>query len=372
MKLLKTIQQRLGWKLFLSYLVIILVVVVVLDTTSEFRAATVIEQGFAQLPAPLRNDPALIAALHDSFQVAIDESLVIGSVAAFLVAVVLSLFAVRRILRPIQAMMQASRRIARGDYRHRIEMPGQDELSALAQHFNQMSETLERTEVRRVEGIGDLAHELRTPLSSIKSMMEGLVDGVLTAEPATFLRVQREVARLQRLVHEMEELSRIEAGQIALNLRQVNINEVIQAAADRLQPQFEDKEVQLHLDLPRTPLRSRLDTGRILQVLLNLMGNALQYTPSGGTVTVHVQRQDGQITVTVFDTGIGIASEHLPYLFERFYRVDHARATGSSSGSGVGLTIARRLVEAHNGRIWAASPGSGLGSSFTFMLPSLD
>jgi histidine kinase len=370
MKLLNTIQQRLGWKLFLSYLVIILVVVVVLDTTSEFRAATMIEQAFAQLPAPLRDDPALIAALHDNFQVAVNESLVIGSIAAILVAAFLSLFVVSRIVRPIQVMMQASRRIARGDYHHRIEIPGQDELSALAQHFNQMSETLERTEARRVEGIGDLAHELRTPLSSIKSMMEGLVDGMLSAEPATFLRVQREVARLQRLVHDLEELARIEAGQIGLNLHEVNINEVIQAAADRLQPQFDDKEVQLHLELPRTSLRGRLDIGRILQVLLNLMGNALQYTPSGGTVTVQVQRQDGEIVVTVYDTGIGIAGEDLPYLFERFYRVDRARTAGG--GSGIGLTIARRLLEAHNGRIWATSPGSGLGSSFTFTLPSLD
>ena len=370
MKLINTIQQRVGWKLFLSYLVIILVVVVVLDTIFELRAATFFEQSFAQLPASLRSDPALIAAILDSFQVTINQSLAIGSVAAILVAALLSLFAVRRIVHPIQVMMQASRRIARGDYHHRIELPGQDELSMLAQHFNQMSETLERTEERRVEGIGDLAHELRTPLSSIKSMMEGLVDGVLSAEPATFLRVQREVARLQRLVHDLEELSRIEAGQILLDLRQVNINEVIQAAADRLQPQFEDKEVQLQLDLAPAPLHGRLDTGRILQVLLNLMGNALQYTPSGGSVTVYVQRQEGEIAVTVRDSGIGIASEHLPYLFERFYRVDRARATGN--GSGVGLTIARHLVEAHHGRIWAASPGLGLGSAFTFTLPLLD
>ena len=370
MKLLNTIQQRLGWKLFLSYLVIILVVVVVLDTTSEFRAATMIEQAFAQLPAPLRDDPALIATLQDSFQIAINQSLAIGSVAAILVAAFLSLFVVSRIVRPIQVMMQASRRIARGDYHHRIEIPGQDELSVLAQHFNQMSETLERTEARRVEGIGDLAHELRTPLSSIKSMMEGLVDGLLTAEPTTFLRVQREVARLQRLVHDLEELSWIEAGQIGLNLHKININDVIHAAADRLQPQFEDKEVQLHLDLPHTPLRGRLDTGRILQVLLNLMGNALQYTPSGGAVTVQVQRQDGEIAVIVCDTGIGIAGEHLPYLFERFYRVDRART--ANGGSGIGLTIARRLIEAHNGRIWVTSPGTGLGSSFTFTLPLID
>jgi histidine kinase len=306
--------------------------------------------------------------LHTSFQAAVDELLVIGSAAALLVAVVLSLYTSRRIVRPIQALVQASQRIAGGDYHHRIGVPGEDELSVLARAFNHMSETLERLERRRLEAIGDLAHELRTPLSSIKSLMEGLVDGVLAAEPATFVSVQREVARLQRLVHALEELARVEAGQSPLELRPVNLAALLRAAADRLHPQFEDKDIRLHVDVPYGLPPVRADAGRLLQVLLNLLGNALRYTPSGGQVTVHSCHEGAQMVIRVHDTGIGIAAEHLPYLCERFYRVDKSR-TSASGGSGIGLTIAKHLVEAHGGRLWATSPGPGQGSTFAFTLP---
>ena len=371
MKLLTTLRQRLGWKLCLSYLLVILAVVMVLDITAEFRAPTVLRRDVARLPAPWRSDPALLTALHASFQAAVDELLAIGSAAAIVVAVALSIFASRRIVRPIQAMMRASQRIAGGDYRRRVEVSGQDELGVLARAFNQMSETLERTEQRRLEAIGDLAHELRTPLSSIKSMMEGLVDGVLTAEPATFLRVQREVARLQRLVHDLEELARVEADQSPLDWRPVNMAELVHAAADRLQPQFEDKDVRLHIETPSDLPPVHADGSRLLQVLLNLLGNALRYTPSGGQVTVSAGREGAQLVLRVHDTGIGIAAEHLPFLFERFYRVDKSRTT-ASGGSGIGLTIARHLVEAHGGRIWATSPGPGQGSTFSFTLRLAD
>jgi histidine kinase len=368
MTLLTTIRQRLGWKLCLSYLLVVLVVVIVLDTTAEFRAPAVLRRDVARLPVAVRSDPALLATLHASFQATVDELLAIGSVAALLVAVVLSIFTSRRIVRPIQAMMQASQRIAGGDYRHRVGVPGQDELGVLARAFNQMSETLERTEQRRLEAIGDLAHELRTPLSSIKSMMEGLVDGVLAAESATFLGVQREVARLQRLVHDLEELARVEAGQSPMALSPVNLATLISAAADRLQPQFEDKDVRLRIESASDLPPVQADVGRLLQVLLNLLGNALRYTPSGGQVTVSAGREAQQIVIRVHDTGIGIAPEHLPFLYERFYRVDKSR-TSASGGSGIGLTIARHLVEAHGGRIWATSPGPGQGSTFSFSLP---
>jgi signal transduction histidine kinase len=367
MKLFTTIRQRLGWKLCLSYLLVILVVVIVLDTTAEFRAPTVLRRDVTRLPAAVRSDPALLAVLHANFQAAVDELLAIGSMVAIVVAVALSIFTSRRIVRPIQAMMLASQRIASGDYRHRVEVPGQDELGVLARTFNYMSDTLERTEQRRLEAVGDLAHELRTPLSSIKSMMEGLVDGVLAAEPATFLGVQREVARLQRLVHDLEELARVEAGQSPLELGPVNLARLIQAAAARLQPQFEDKDVRLHIEAASDLPPVQADVGRLLQVLLNLLGNALQYTPFGGQVTVSAGCEGQQMLLRVHDTGIGIAAEHLPFLFERFYRVDKSRTF--SGGSGIGLTIARHLVEAHGGRIRAASPGPGQGSTFSITLP---
>lgn len=368
MKLLQTLQQRLGWKLFLSYLVIILVGVVVMAGTVEFHAPAALGHHIAHMEALLGYDPALVANLEESFHAAVNEILVVATLAASLAAVAVSTFTARRIVGPVRAMMQASQRIAAGDYHERVQVLSRDELGTLAQAFNRMAETLERTEQRRLELIGDVAHELRTPLSSVRGIMEGLMDDVLSAEPATFLLVQHEVGRLQRLVRDLEELSRAEAGQIPLDLRTVTPAELVRAAAKRLRPQFEDKGVSLRLDVPTDLPQVRADPGRIIQVLLNLLGNALQYTPSGGQATVRAWREGQEVAIAVQDTGIGIPAEHLPHIFDRFYRVDKSRSR-TGGGSGIGLTIAKHLVEAHGGRIGASSPGLGQGSTFTFTLP---
>jgi signal transduction histidine kinase len=195
-----------------------------------------------------------------------------------------------------------------------------------------------------------------------------VVDGVIDPEPATFLGVQREVARLQRLVGDLEQLSRAEAGQISLHRQPAAPAELISAAAVRLQPQFEDKGVALSVDLPGVLPVIDVDGERITQVLLNLLGNALQYTPAGGRVAVQAGVQRDAVLVAVRDDGIGIAEDDLLHIFERFYRVDKSRSR-AGGGSGIGLTIARHLVEAHGGQIWAESPGVGRGSTFTFSLP---
>ncbi len=365
---LSALSQRLSWKLFFSYLVIILVGGVVLAGTAEFHAATAINRHMERMRAVLGDDPVLFADLDANFHAAVNEILTTAAIAAFLAAVVVSLFTARRIVDPICAMTQASQRIAAGDYHQRVEVPSHDELGDMAQAFNRMAQTLDQTERRRMELIGDVAHELRTPLSSIRGVMEGLVDGVLPAEPATFLDVQREVARLQRLVYDLEELSRAEAGQVSLHVRSVDLIDLINSPADRLQAQFEDKDVRLNLELAPDQVWVKADPSRVMQVLLNLLGNALQYTPSGGEVTLRAWREDHEAFVAVQDSGVGLTSNDLAHVFERFYRVDKSRSR-ASGGSGIGLTIAKHLVEAHGGRIWATSPGRGHGSTFTFTLP---
>jgi len=387
MNILGTIRQRLGWKLFLSHLVIVMVGVVVLAGTAEFHASSALARHIARMQDVFGNNPALVADLNANFHAAVNETLVVAATAAALVAVLISSFVARRIVGPVQAMMQASQRIAAGDYHERVQVAGEDELGALALAFNRMAETLERTERRRLELIGNVAHELRTPLSSIRGIIEGLMDGVLPSDPSTLLNVQREVARLQRLVHDLEELSRAEAGQIPLDRRLISLADLIQTAADRLRPQFEDKGVRLTLHVPHDLPPVRADAGRITQVLLNLVGNALQYTPSGGRVSIQssvVSRQTpaarhqvepddrptpaSWLLTSVTDSGIGIPAAHLSHLFDRFYRVDKSRSR-AGGGSGIGLTIAKHLVEAHGGRIWAESAGQGKGSTFAFTLP---
>lgn len=369
MNWLAHIQRRLAWKLFASYLVIVMVGVVVLAGVAAFAAPVALERHLERMQALAGADPALAADLRTNFIAAVLEILAVAAGAAVVAAIAVSTFTARRIVGPIQEMVRASRRIAGGDYARRVPVASQDELGMLTQAFNQMAETLERIEARRMELIGNVAHELRTPLSGIRTITEGLADGVLPAEAETFQQVQREVARLQRLVQDLEELSRAEAGQIPLDRRPVAPVALVQGAVERLQSQYADKGVALEVEvLPDLPA-VQADAGRVTQVLLNLLGNALQYTPAGGRVVAGARAAGSEVAFWVRDTGIGIPAEHLPHLFERFYRVDKSRSR-AGGGSGIGLTIAKHLVEAHGGHIQASSAGPGRGSTFTFTLPA--
>jgi signal transduction histidine kinase len=365
---LAALRRRLGWRLFLSYLVIVIVGVTVLMSTAWLLAPASVSRHAAAMQAVIGDDPALVADVYRAFTQGVMEVLGVAAGAAMLTALLISLFTARRIVTPIRAMTTASQRIAAGDYGQRVPVPGDDELATLAQSFNRMAETLDQTERRRLELIGDVAHELRTPLAAIRSSMEGLIDGVLPAKTETYASIEREAARLQRLVRDLEELSRAEAGQITLERQRVALGELLQIAMQRLQGQYEDKQVGLELAPTDPDLFVRVDVNRILQVLTNLLGNALQHTPAGGQVTLRARQDANNAVVSVVDTGVGIGPEQIHYVFERFYRVDKSRSR-AGGGSGIGLTISKHLVEAHGGRIWAASDGLGRGSTFAFTLP---
>lgn len=362
------IQRRLGWKLFLSHLVVVIIGGAVLIATAQLHASNAMVRHVARFDDAIGDDPVLKAEMRESFMIAVDEIMLISATVAFLSALVFSSYVARRIVGPVQQMMRASRRIAAGEYRERVPVAGMDELAELALAFNRMASMMEKTEQRRLELIGNVAHELRTPLSSIQVMVEGLVDGVLPADPATYAGFQREMTRLQRLVHDLQELSRVEAEQISLNRKLENIGVLVRSVADQLQPQFDDKAVTLKLDLAENIPPVSVDADRIGQVLVNLIGNALHYTPSGGHVSIHLDQQGDKLRVRIQDTGIGISAEHLPHIFERFYRVDKSRSR-AGGGSGIGLTIAKHLIEAHGGKIIVTSPGLNQGSSFTFTIP---
>ncbi len=181
--------------------------------------------------------------------------------------------------------------------------------------------------------------------------------------------MQREVRRLERLVADLQELSRVEAGQVRLRPRTVSVQELLDPVLARLAPQFQEKGIELTVEAAPELPAVRADPDRVAQVLTNLLGNALQYTPRGGRVVVRAWPLNGEVAISVADTGIRIPREHLPHVFDRFYRVDRSRSRGGG-GTGIGLTIARGLVELHGGRIWAESPGPGQGSTFTFTLPT--
>ena len=358
---MKTIRQHLGWKLFLSYVIVIIVGVVSLTITAELHTPTAINRHMAQMSAMMGADMGMMTDLTESFTRAVNEVLLVAASLAFVTAVLISTIVTRRIVKPVQQMKNASQRIADGRYDERVEAAGEDELADLGRAFNRMAHELAQTEERRRQLIGDVAHELRTPLSSIKSVMEGLQDGVLAPEPQTFANVEQEVNRLQRLVRDLEELSKAEAGQIQLEKEGVDPGDLVATAVARLRPQFTDKQVSLHTEIAPALPAITVDPARMTQVLLNLLGNALQYTPSGGQVTIRSSishqhpacRELGAgscLLIAVTDTGIGLTAKQQVHIFERFYRVDKSRSR-AGGGSGIGLTISKHLVEAHNGRL---------------------
>ena len=370
-----------------SYLIVIIVGVVTSVLATEFAIPAAFQRHMLTMQdmmsrANMRMDMTMMQGdLFSSFQAAVTEAILVATVAAVFSAIIVSLFVARRVVTPIRQMKEVSQRIAAGRYQERVDIPGDDELGQLAHSFNQMAGALEQTEIMRRDLIANVAHELRTPLSSIKGYMEGLIDGVLPPEQTTYQQLYRETDRLQRLVNDLQELSRVEAGAFQLDRQPLALAELVGRVAHRLKVQFEEKGITLMLKIQPGLPPVLADEDRINQVLLNLMGNALQYTPAGGTVTVTVERPTaskklphGQdlaaphLNITVADTGIGISPEHLPHLFTRFYRVDKSRSRAGGR-SGIGLTIAKHLVEAHGGHIWAESRGEHQGSLFGFSLP---
>ena len=379
--MLKAIRRRLGWKIFLSYLIVLLVGFIVLVTAVEFTAPTAFDRHLAAMNDMLVGDTPMMSDATDlgqdlftNFRNAVNEALGLAIAAASTAAVVVSLIVSRQVVAPIRQMMFASQRIAEGHYDERVDVPGDiagdgiDELAQLALSFNQMATKLESTEVMRRQMIGDVAHELRTPLTTIKGSMEGLMDGVLTADVKTFQHIHRETDRLQRLIDGLQELSRVEAGAYEMNFSLREVQDLVEITKGTLIRQFEEKGVVLNIELGAGLPMVYADEDRIGQVLLNLVGNALQYTPAGGVVTIRARQGRDEVQISVSDTGVGIQAEQLNQIFTRFYRVNSSRSR-SVGGSGIGLTIAKYLTEAHGGRIWAESPGADQGSTFTFTLP---
>ncbi len=371
------LRSHLGAKILLSYLIVIAVGVIVLVIASQF----ILPSAFNQHMQSMMGNNGMMGLgqgqgqgfggmnLYRDFRAGFNEALLYAILAASIVAVLVGVFFSQRVIAPLREMMNASQRIADGQYNERVHVQDADELGQLATRFNQMAEKLEQVELMRRRLIGDVSHELRTPLTAIKGSMEGLMDGVLPATDDTYQQIHAEADRLNRLVDDLQELSRVEARAYQLELRPVDISAVIKTISKRLTPQLESKRLTLTLHLPADLQPVRADEDRLIQVLTNLVGNAIHYTPAGGEITVNAEAVGSDVRVAVRDTGIGIPAEHLAHIFDRFYRVDKSRSRRAGGGSGIGLTIAKHLVEAQGGRIWVESEGESKGSVFMFTLP---
>lgn len=311
------------------------------------------------------------ASLDAAFRQALMQGLVLAAGLATAGALVVSYFVARQIAHPVQRMLTATRRIGSGHYAERVIVPVAntgDELGQLAASFNEMASALETTERRRVELVGDVAHELRTPITTLTGYLEGLLDGVVESSPETWAKLHTESLRLRRLVDDLQELSRAEARQIPLHVARTSPESILSAAQARIAPHYTEKGLDLRIVSPSGLPDVAADPDRAVQVLTNLLTNALRYTPAPGRIEVSVMREGGMLAFHVHDSGMGIAQDDLTRVFERFYRVDKAR-TRTLGGSGIGLTISKALVEAMHGTMRAESAGLGKGSTFTFTLP---
>jgi len=367
--------NQLRWKIIGGHMVVVVVGVMTLSLVSELiiLQATPAEfqphiTALTQAETAAAIEQATTQLLQTFYRDAVLRSLVIAALGAMVAGLLTSLFLAREILRPLLQLAQSSQRIANGHYSERVSVPGSTELATVASHFNKMAETLEQVEQQRVALISNVMHELRTPLSGLEGYLEGLMDGLFPYKPETFVQMSHEVRRMRRLVDDLQSLSRVEAGQITLKLETFDLVAVVQRIVDQLQPQAVAQNLTLTTQYLQPQLMVYADPDRTAQVLLNLAGNAIRYTPEGGQIIVRTTPEQNSALVEVKDNGIGIPAEALPYIFERFYRVDRSRAR-TSGGSGIGLTISRHLAWAMGGNLTAASSGSKRGSTFCFRLP---
>jgi signal transduction histidine kinase len=375
--MLNTIRKHLSWKIFITYLLVILVGGIILVVTLNLSIGSSVNRRIMRMGPyiiEMENVPRGMG-IGENFRLAMNDALFYAAIAAFAAGGLASLLLSRRLMAPVKSMMQASQRIAEGDYSKRVPTSpqtanaSQDELDQLAHSFNRMAEKLEQIELMRLQLIADISHELRTPLTAIKGSMEGLIDGVLPADRVTYDSVYREADRLQRLVEDLQELSRVESGGVRLNLKSVNIGSVVETALERMRPAFKAKKINLESEPAENLPRIQADQDRLLQVLINLLSNALHFTPSRGKVKVSAAKVKNDLVVSVADTGMGIKPQDKQHIFERFYRADKSRSRQEGGGSGIGLTIAQSLVNAHGGHLWVESEGEGKGSVFHFSLP---
>jgi len=311
--------------------------------------------------------PATSALLSDRFLDRVRLALLVGGVTALVVAVIFAVFLVDGITRPLRRLTEAARRVAAGDFSHRVDVTSPLEAAELAGSFNRMAEALERDQKTRRRLLADITHELRTPLSVIQGTAQGFLDGVIQPDQDHAAVIRDEAELLGKLIADLRDLSLAEAGELRLERRPADLGELARQAAAAVQHRTQKQGIEIEVVAPPDIPPCLVDSVRTLQMLGNLLDNALRHTPQGGRITLGIRGpEDGMLVVEVADTGEGIPPEHLPHIFERFYRVDASRER--SGGTGLGLAIVNQLAQAQGGSVGVDS-APGQGSVFWVRFP---
>jgi signal transduction histidine kinase len=313
------------------------------------------------IPTPQQVQQGFIASVNQSIYVAI---LVGGCV-----AVILTLVFSHSIVSPIDALTKAAQKMEHGDLSQHVDVKSGGEVGQLAKAFNAMADGLQHVEQLRRNMVTDVAHELRTPLSNLRGYLEAMQDGVVAPTPENIASLHQEVMLLNHLVDDLQELALVEGSQLRLNQQSVQLSDEVNKTISITQPEADMKGINLKANIPPDLPAVSVDPERLKQVLRNLLENSLAYTPEHGNVYIEAHSQNGMVQVSVKDSGIGIAPDHLPYIFERFYRADRSR-TRSTGGAGLGLAIVKKIVEAHGGQVSAESVLEK-GTTINFTLPTI-
>jgi signal transduction histidine kinase len=313
-------------------------------------------------------DAMMSALVQTAFRDAVQQSLIVALLGSSLAALIVSVALSTGLTRPIRRLAQASRRIADGRYTERVAISSSDEIGELAESFNTMAASLETTERRRLDLVGDVAHELRTPLTTLDGYLEGLEDGVIAPVAPTWKLLRAETARLSRLVNDLQDLWRAEARQLVLHIEPVDVAALVAPVIERYRATAAERGIRLRLATDQQAALATADRDRLVQVLDNLVSNAVRFTADGTEVTVAVRRGTDVVTIEVMDRGPGLTEEQRARVFERFYRADPSRSR-ALGGSGIGLAIAKALVDLMGGRIWVDGGGPETGAIFSVSLP---
>jgi signal transduction histidine kinase len=313
--------------------------------------------------------PTSPTALRDQaiFAGSINRSLALAGLAAVIGALLGTVLLSRRILRPVETLTTAVRRMKSGDLNQRVEVRSRDEIGELAQAFNSMSNDLSRVEQLRRNMVNDIAHELRTPLTNIQGQLEAIQDGLAPASPGMLKSLYEEAMLLKQIVDDLQELALAESNQLGLDRTAMSLIDQVTLAANSVRSQASRCHIDLNVEVPSGLPPVYADPKRVGQILRNLLNNAIAHSSAGGVINLRATLRDHEIELTVQDGGTGIAQEHLDNVFERFYRVDTARQR-STGTAGLGLAIVKQFVELHGGRVWVES-AEGRGATFSFTLP---
>lgn len=305
----------------------------------------------------------LLGAAEQTFMANVDRSILVAALIAILIAAVAAWLLARRISLPLWSLTSSAKRFAGGEMDERVEAGGPKEVGELADAFNDMADSLGQAETLRRRLVADVAHELRNPVAALRAQIEGVSEGVIAMDESRVVSLAADVNHLSRLVEDLQTLSVAEAGKLPYVMAPVDLSQVVAGEVERLTPLL-NPGVRLIVDESDIPWTAVADELRISSVVRNLLSNAIRHTRAG-RITVSARRDGEAITIQVADTGEGIPAEDLPFIFERFYRADSARAA-DTGGAGIGLAISKRIVEDHGGSVFARSePGAGTTVGFT-------